>query len=135
MNRNRVALYSSFLALLLLAGVGCGGNNALDPKFQPQVANQPDNFQFQTTGVSNVTQTLTYSWSNSGTAASVNQACAITAGTATITLQDGKGNAVYSADLKANGTFTSLQGNTGTWMITVALTKVAGTLNFRVQKV
>jgi hypothetical protein len=67
-------------------------------------------------------------------AASVNQACAITSGSAMITLRDAKGIAVYSADLKANGTFTSLQGTPGAWTIDVTLNNLSGTLNFRVQK-
>jgi hypothetical protein len=67
-------------------------------------------------------------------AASINQACAITSGTATITLRDANGMAVYSADLKANGTFTSLQGTPGAWTIDVALNSLNGTLNFRAQK-
>lgn len=123
------------VAILLLLTAACGGgNNALNPAFQPQVANQADNFQLQATGVKNVTQTLHYMWQNSGTAASINQACAITSGTAVITLRDANSNAVYSADLKANGTFTSLQGTAGAWSIDVALTNVNGSLNFRVQK-
>lgn len=126
-----VAAACLFAALVLS---GCGsGNSALNPKFQPQVSNLPDNFQFQTTGVKDVTETLHYTWQNSGTAASINQACAITAGTAVLTLRDATGNTVYTEDLKANGTFTSITGTTGGWSIDVKLTKVNGTLNFRVQ--
>lgn len=128
-------LVTGFVCMLLLAS--CGGtsnNNALNPQFQPQVNNAPDNFQFQTTGVTNVTQTLDYSWQNSGTRASVNQACAITGGTATLTLRDPQGLAVYSGDLSANGTFSSIAGTTGTWNVHIELTRVNGTLNFRVQK-
>lgn len=133
--RSLAVALASCITLLLLLTAACGsGNSALNPAFQPQVANQTDNFQFQATGVKNVTQTLHYTWQNSGTAASTNQACAITSGTAVITVLDANGNAVYSADLKANGTFTSLQGTAGAWSINVALTDVNGTLNFRVQK-
>ena len=123
------------LPLLLILTAGCGsGNSALNPAFQPQISNQTDNFQFQATGVTNVTQTLTYPWQDTGNASSINQASAITGGTAFVTVKDAQGVAVYSGDLKANGTFSSLQGATGNWTIIVTLTKVNGTLNFRVQK-
>lgn len=120
--------------LVLLTACGSGSNSALNPKFQPQVANSPDNFQLQATGVTNVTQTLHYSWQNSGTAASVNQATTVTAGTAVITISDANGKAVYSADLRSNGTFTTLVGVAGAWSIDVVLSNYSGTLNFRVQK-
>lgn len=48
-------------------------------------------FQFQATGVTNVTWTYTYTWSNSGTTASVNQSTTIAAGTATVAILDANG--------------------------------------------
>lgn len=119
-------------SLVIMAGCG-GGNSALNPVFQPQVNNATDNFQFQSTGVKNVSEALHYTWQNTGAAATLNQACAITSGTATLTVRDSVGNIVYSGSLKANGTFTSTAGTSGAWSIDVALTKVNGTLNFRVQ--
>lgn len=124
-------LIAAFLAVLL-ASCG-GGNNALDPRFQPEVANTTDNFQFQTTGVTRVTQTLDYTWANTGIRASVNQASAVTAGLAVLTIRDAQGNTVYSGDLASNGTFTSVAGSTGNWNVHLVLTDVSGTLNFRVQ--
>ena len=132
--KNFAVLGCLLLGAVIAVTTACGGNSALNPNFQPQISNQTDNFQFQTTGVTNVTQTLTYTWQDTGTGSSVNQACAITAGTAFVTLKDASGIAVYSGDLKANGTFTSIQGASGGWTIIVTLTKVSGTLNFRVQK-
>ena len=116
--------------------MSCGGttNSALNPQFQPQVNNATDNFQFQTSNLTSITQTLDYSWQNSGTRATVNQACAITGGTATLTLSDPQGLVVYSGDLNANGTFSSIAGVTGAWKIHIVLTNVSGTLNFRAQK-
>ena len=135
MRRNVMAVLCSLALLLMSLSTGCGsGNSALNPIFQPQISNQADNFQFQATGVKNVTQTLTYTWQDTGTAASINQACAATAGSATITVKDSSGALVYSADLTANGTFSSSQGASGGWTIVVTLTNVSGTLNFRVQK-
>ncbi len=121
--------------LLLLLLVGCGGGNVLNPQFQPQISNQTDNFQFQATGVTNVSQTLQYTWQNTGTMADVNQACSITGGMATLSIRDAAGTMVYSRDLSANGTFqTTPVGTTGAWRIEVFLSSLTGTLNFRVQK-
>lgn len=122
------------VALMAVMLTSCGsGNNALDPRFQPEVSNTTDNFQFQTTGVTRVTQTLDYTWNNTGIRASINQASAITAGQAVLTIRDANGNPVYSGDLAANGTFTSIAGTSGNWNIHIVLTGVSGTLNFRVQ--
>ncbi len=120
--------------LLLLLFVGCGGGNVLNPQFQPQISNQTDNFQFQATGVTNVSQTLQYTWQNTGTQANVNQACSITGGMATLAIRDAAGTMVYSGDLSANGTFQTLAGTAGAWRIEVVLSSLSGTLNFRVQK-
>ena len=123
-------------ALLLLFLAGCGGSNsALNQQFQPQVTNATDTFGFQSTGVTNVTQTLHYMWQTTGTAASINQATTVTAGTAAVTVSDVNGTVVYAGNLASNGTFTSAAGaGPGTWTIDVVLSNYSGTLNFRVQK-
>lgn len=121
-------------ATLLMTVIGCGSGNALNPAFQPQVANTPDNFQFQSTGVQNVTQNLQYTWSNSGTHASVNQATTVTAGSTVLTIRDAQGTMVYNSNLAANGTFpTNPAGQAGNWTIVLSLSNYSGTLNFRVQ--
>jgi len=119
--------------LLLTLLFGCGGQT-LSSRFQPEISNQPDNFQFQATGLINVSQTLQYDWQNSGTVANVNQACSITRGSATLTIRDAQNTLVYSRNLQDNGTFVTNAGSTGTWKISVALSGVHGTINFRVQK-
>lgn len=123
------------VVVLLLAAFGCGSSNKSLAPFQPQINNATDNFQFQATGVTNVTSTLTYTWQNTGTSASVNQSCAITAGSAELVILDKNGAQVYSNNLTANGTFTTSTGVTGNWTIRVTLTNCSGTLNFRAQKV
>lgn len=129
-------LAATFAVLVGFTLSGCGGgtNSALNPQFQPQVANQPDNFQFQSTGVTGVTQTLTYTWQNSGTSASIDQATTVTTGQAVLALRDNNGIQVYSADLMNNGTFSAATGQTGNWTVVLTLTNYGGTLNFRVQK-
>lgn len=123
------------LLLIVLFVVGCSNRQGLlNPAFQPQIANQTDNFQLQATNVTNVTQTLQYSWQNTGTSANVNQATVLTAGSAVLTISDATGQQAYTNSLTANGTFATSTGTTGTWTIRLVLTNVSGTLNFRVQK-
>lgn len=120
------------VSLFLL--VSCGGdNNVLAPQFQPEIVNQTDAFQFQATDVTGVTQTLAYTWQNTGVSANVNQSCSVSGGTAGIVVRDASGQVVYEGDLTNDGTFQSLQGAAGAWSIQVTLTDVAGTLNFRLE--
>lgn len=125
------------LALILATSVAitaCGDSTGPLAPFQPQINNAADNFQFQATGVTNVTWTYTYSWANTGTSASVNQSTTIAAGAATVTILDANGAQVYTQSLSANGTFPTTTGATGTWTIRVVFTNYDGTVNFRVQK-
>lgn len=129
--KSRAVFTAAVFALILVAG--CGSNNSLAP-FQPEVANNPDTFQFQATGITNVTTTVNYIWTNTGTTANIDQSSAISGGTATLTVRDAVGTQVYTGDLATGGSFTSSAGTTGDWTITVALTGLSGTLNFRAQK-
>jgi hypothetical protein len=118
----------------LLAAAACSSDNAIGPENQPEVANATDNFQLQATGLENVTQTFTYAWQNTGTAANVDQSGVLSGGTATLTIWDGGGAQVYSRSLDETGSFSTDQGSTGSWTIEVALSAMSGTLNFRAQK-
>lgn len=134
MRRSCTALCVLVFSLTVMAGCGGEGGGLLNPQFQPQITNATDNFQFQTTAVTNVTQTLTYTWQNTGSRATINQACAIAQGTATLTIRDAAGTQVYQSSLAANGTFPSTTGQAGAWTIVVTVNNLSGTLNFRVQK-
>ncbi len=133
-HRSRCAAGIAALAAIALAA-GCSNSTGPLAPFQPQISNVPDNFQFQATGVTNVTWTYTYSWSNSGDSATVNQATTVTAGSATLTISDNNGTQLYSQSLSANGTFGMSKGVHGTWTVKVVFTNYSGTVNFRVQKV
>ena len=132
---NRV--FGALLLTMAAALTGCGSSSSstspLAP-FQPQIANLQDSFQFQATGVTSVTWTFTYTWPNSGTAASLNQSTTIAAGTATVTVLDANGTQVYTNSLSANGTFATSTGVAGNWTIRVVFTNYSGTPNFRAQK-
>jgi hypothetical protein len=132
-NRNTRVVAAMFLVgVALLAG--CSDSTGPLAPFQPQINNVADNFQFQATGVTNVTWTYTYSWSNSGDSATVNQSTTVTSGSATLTISDHNGTQLYSQSLSANGTFGMTKGLHGTWIIRVVFTNYSGTVNFRVQK-
>ena len=127
-----------FIGILLLAMllttaiIGCD-DDPLSP-FQPEITNNPDNFQFQVTDVNGVSTTVTYSWENTGTQASIDQSSAITGGSATINIFDDNSVLVYTRNLSDDGTFPTDPGTTGNWTIEVILTDLVGTVNFRVQK-
>ena len=132
---HRVVASALVVAVLALVG-GCSDNNTnvINPAFQPEVTNNIDNFQFQATNVTNVSQVLTYSWRNTGIQANVDQSCSITAGTALLTLSDSTGTQVYTRSLADGGSLASAAGLAGAWTIRVTLNRVSGTLNFRAQK-
>ena len=122
------------LVLALGALAGCSSTNVIGPGNQPQVTNAPDDFQFQVSNLANVTQTLTYNWSNTGDSANVNQASSLTGGSATLTIRGPTGILLYQSGLQSNGTFHTLKDVTGTWQIHVVMSKTDGALNFRIQK-
>ena len=120
--------------LLLTLGIlwGCS-DDPLAP-FQPQINNAADNFQLQATDVTNVTTTLSYPWSNSGTRATVNHSTVTTAGSTLLVIKDATGATVYSKALGPSLNEPTTAGQTGTWSIQLTLTNYSGTLNFRAQK-
>ena len=121
--------------ILALLVASCGDNaNPIGPSNQPEIANNRDNFQFQASNLSRTTQTLTYTWENTGATANVNQSGQVSSGTATLIIRQPSGAEVYSRDLSSTGTFTTSTGAPGNWRIEVRLSNVTGTLNFRVQK-
>lgn len=123
------------LSVTLLFIVGCANRRVVtDPSFQPQIINQPDSFSFQATNVTNITQTIQYTWQNSDTLANVNLSSQIASGSGTITILNPAGLQVFTSSMTANGTFTTGAGTAGAWTIRVVLNNVSGTLNFRVQR-
>lgn len=130
--QHRTLAFVAVLAVALLAA--CGSSTGPLAPFQPQINNAADNFQFQATGVTNVTWTFTYRWSNTGDSATVNNSTTTTAGTATLTVYDKNNTQVYSQPLGPSGTVGTSKGVTGLWTIKVVFTNYSGTVNFRVQK-
>ena len=125
----RRSVLITFLGLLL---GGCS-DDPLAP-FEPEINNATDSFQFQATGVSDVTTTLTYAWRNTGTLANVNHSTTTTSGQARLVIRTAGGTVVYDKQLQPSLNEPTTAGVSGDWRIDVILTNYTGTLNFRVQK-
>jgi len=128
MKRALVLLSVGMLTTSLFA---CDSANLIGPGNQLEVANDADRFEWQVTGLENVTQTLAHTWQNTSTSASVNLSSNITSGTATLSVTDANDTEMFSGSLAHNGTFPTSTGTAGNWAITVELVGVDGTLNFR----
>ena len=122
------------VALAIAGGQACKDSSGPLAPYEPQISNLADNFQFQATGVTNLTWTYDYRWANTGDSATVNQATTATGGSAVLTVRDGTGTQLYSQSLTANGTFGMTKGIQGNWYVRVQFTNYSGTVNFRVQK-
>ena len=130
--RVRTGWLPPILAVLgTLAGAGCS-----EPlgAFQPEITNATDNFQLQATGVTGVSSTLTYTWTNTGTRATINHSTTTTAGAAQLTIRDGAGTTIYDKALSPSLNEPTTAGTAGSWTIQLRLTNYGGTLNFRAQK-
>lgn len=121
-----------FLISLLLSLGSCGGETIV--RFQPEIRNFTDSFEFQVTAAENVSQNLEYTWENTGTMANVDQASSISKGSASLMIRDADATPVYVQNLSANGTFVTNAGKAGNWKIQVSFSNLSGTINFRVQK-
>jgi hypothetical protein len=128
-------LFRLILPVALIAAGGCGGKNVLtNPAFQPEIVNLTDSFSLQATNVTGVTQTIQWTWQNTGTNAVIDHSSMITGGTAIMTILDSNGVQLYMEPLAQSGNPNIGSGAPGGWVIRLTLTNVSGTLNFRVQK-
>jgi len=136
MRRTRSAAAAAVLALSLSAcGGSDGGSPPIQPQYQPQIVNLTDSFEFQLTNVQNGDGSLTYTWQNTGTKASIDRSSAITAGAVTLTLRDAANAVVYQGALNGvSGSVSSGTGTAGAWTVVVDFTNATGTINFRCQK-
>lgn len=121
-----------FAAALAVSVAACG-DDPLAP-FEPEVTNAVDNFQFQATGVQNLTLTRDYTWRNTGTLATVNHSTTTTNGSARITILGPNGTQVYDKALAPSLNEQTNASTSGDWIVRVTLTNYSGTMNFRVQK-
>lgn len=123
------------LALALALVAGCGNGDSLtDPQFEPEIVNQVDSFELQATDITGVTETLVYTWDNTGTVANVDRSTVLTEGSGTVTVFDVDGKQVFTSDLTTDGSDSTSSGVAGAWTIRLVLSNASGTVNFRVEK-
>lgn len=119
--------------MLIIVLYGCG-NDSLAP-FEPEIGNKQDSFQLQATNVANVSTTLVYSWTNTGTRATINHSTTTTAGSTLLVIKDAAGTQVYAKALSPSLNEATSVGVAGSWSISLTLTNYSGTLNFRAEKI
>ncbi len=136
MLRHRISAlprHRTWTVALLVAVAACG-SDPVSP-IQPEVSNAADNFAFQATRLTNVSTTLTYTWANSGTRATINHSTTTQAGSTLLVIKDANGTTVYSKALSPSlNEPTSPVGVAGNWSVRLTLTNYTGTMNFRAQK-
>lgn len=119
---------SALLALL----IACG-DDPLAP-FQPEITSGTDSFQAQATDVANLTTTQAYTWSNTGSRATINHSTITASGTARLIVKDAAGVTVYDHTLVPSLNEATAVGVAGLWRIELRFTSYSGTLNFRAEK-
>ena len=125
---------AQFGLLIAVALVPACTNSPTSPGIEPEIANVPDNFEYQVSSIKNYSGTASYTWQHSGTTANINLATTGSAGGATLIVLDADGTAVFSRSLAENGTFVTSLGSAGTWTIRVVYESFTGTVNFRAQR-
>ena len=128
MNLSRIAVLAAGLAIFT---TGCSDESS--SPFQPNIANLTDTFSVQASGLANVSATEVYLWDNPGITADVGQSGVLSAGSAALTVADADGTVVYSSDLVATGTFSTLEGAPGAWTVRLVLASVSGSIDFSLQ--
>jgi hypothetical protein len=125
-----VSTFGRFALLALL--VACG-DDPLSP-FQPEITSATDAFQAQATDVTNVTATQTYTWSNTGSRASINHSTITASGAARLIVKDAAGVTVYDHELVPSLNEPTAVGTAGLWTVQLRFSSYSGTLNFRAEK-
>ena len=122
-----------FVAVVCTLRMTASCGDSADP-FEAEVTSATDNFQLQATDLRSSNLTRTYTWTNTGTRATVNHSTTTSAGTAHLTVRDAAGTTVYDKALVPSLNEPTTTGTSGTWRIELRLTNYSGTVNFRVQK-
>jgi len=124
-----------FSCLLMVLGSlltsGCDDDPAA-PGIEPEIINSAESFEFQVSRVGNYSGTLEYTWSNSESAANVDESASLSAGSVQLTVFDAAGTIVHDEPV-TDGSMATDDGDSGDWRVRVRFSEATGTLNFRLQ--
>lgn len=124
------------LVLAVLLTSGCRSERLAGPELEPVVVNEVDHFELEAAGIAGVTETLEYTWMNTGATADVERLSSLTAGSGTVTMFDDAGDQMVDTGILEDGSSPTSSGSgaPGAWRIRVELRDVTGTVSFRVRK-
>jgi hypothetical protein len=134
MSRTARLIARGTLLLAIVCLTACGDDTPTSPGIQPEIINATDNFEYQVTDVRNHSATASYTWQNTGPAATVDHSTTVTGGTATLVILDANEAQVYSRSLAESGSFPTVTGAAGGWTVRIIYDGASATVNFRVQK-
>jgi hypothetical protein len=129
--RPRIAA-ASFLVSALVH-VGCSDPNTLESGQVVEV-NLLDRFEFEATGLDNVTDTRSRLFTITGTQATVDVTAGITAGSARLQLRDPAGAVVYSEFIEDEVDGLTDSGGPGLWQVDIVLSEVTGEFSFTLER-
>ena len=111
--------------LLAVGLIAACGSSPTIPGNAIEVNNVPDDFRIQIFGLGNVTDTLSYTWENTGTQATVDISQGLS-GSAVLSIADDAGSIVYQDDIVNDNDANTSVGVAGSWTIRIVFADASG---------
>ena len=130
---NRIRPLAAAAAVVLLAALAACADSIvreLEPNNDPELVNEPDSLRFTAVDLENVNDKVTFTWTNTGTRASVLHRTFIHHGYGILVIQDGAGVQVDSTILQYELDAETRAGTPGDWTITLVLANARGRVDF-----
>ena len=119
-----------FLATLTSCSVGV----PLGPESQVEVTKETDDFLLRAWYMENGTTTLTYSWGNTGTQATVDITQFISSGSVILIIKDDVGTVVHQDDIANDNDTDTAVGVAGDWEVELRFQNATGSFDLSIRK-
>lgn len=123
----------SFIIILAISSLLILSCSNDDNANDPVIVNQNNNFSFELSNASNITNTFEYNWKNSSSIANIGISTTAQATQMDVKVFDALNNEVYSNSLDNNGNFVSNPGSAGLWKIRIIMKNFNGNIRFTVK--